>query len=208
MRVEPARIGARMADSLAFSQSGTWQQAQAMKADGVDGIYGYLGVINATRLQYILDMDMAFMPVTLAAHYDGPTSVAQLHGLGLAAMKKLTACVDVEGMAAFHSDPIALAASVDAWSGALIGADYTTGGYFGSPQPFTSYELWKLRITTYWRGQGSIRDRHDALAEPTHCGFGITQSFPSAPRGGVMCDCDQIGADYLGRVPFWLVSTD
>jgi hypothetical protein len=79
------------------------------------------------------------------------------------------------------------------------------GGYFGSPQPLTSDEMWHLKLKRYWRGQGSIRDRHNQLAEPTKCGWCVTQMFPSVVRGGVLVDIDVIGQDYLRRVPNWVV---
>ncbi len=204
MKSEPARVGAICVDSLPFSQSGTAAQAQALKASGIDAVYGYLGVINASRVGFILDARMAFLPVTLAAHYDGPTSVAQIHNLSMP--PGVTVCLDVEGMAAFRSDPIALTGAIDAWADAVDGAGFMSGGYFGSPQPFTSDEMWALHVKRYWRGQGRIVDRHGALAEPSKSGWCVTQVYPSVTRGGVLVDIDVIGQDYLGRVPSWVIA--
>ncbi len=201
MNVEPAFVGALCVDSLPFSQSGTAAQAHALKAAGIDAVYGYLGVINAERVGFIVDAGMRVLPVTLAAHYDGPSSVAQLKALSMPS--GVTTCLDVEGMTAFRSDPIALAQAINLWADHVDGNGFMSGGYFGSPQPFTSDEMWKLHVKRYWRGQGRIVDRHGVLAEPTKSGWCVTQMYPSVTRGGVLVDIDVIGQDYLGRVPSW-----
>src|SRR5205085_2786401 len=128
---------------------------------------GYLGVINAARVKYILDAGMAFMPVTLAGEYnDGPADeIGQIKALGLP--PGCTVWLDLEGMAAFKTKPAELIAKINAWADAITAAGYMPGLYVGVPQPLTSDELWSLRVKRYWRGQGSIRDRSNALAEPT-----------------------------------------
>jgi hypothetical protein len=205
MRTEPAFVGAMCVDSLPFSVGGTAAQAKALRSAGVDAVYGYLGVISAQRVRLILDAGMAFMPVTLAAHYDGLASIAQCRSLGVT--PGVTVCLDVEGMTAFRSDPIALAKTIDAWADPVDAAGFMPGGYFGSPQPFTSEEMWALHVKRYWRGQGRIVDRHNALAEPTKSGWCVTQIYPSVQRGGVLVDVDVVGQDYLGRVPSWMIGT-
>lgn len=204
MRTEPAKVGVIGVDSLPFSQSGTQAQADALADAGMSFVEGYLGVITPARVEYVLKAGMAFMPVTLAGRYDGAEAVAQLRALGLS--PGVTTCLDVEGLAAFHTDPKLLAAKVNAWADAVACAGFEPGGYFGSPQPFTSDELWQLHVRRYWRGQGSIRDRKNELAEPTKCGWCVTQAYPSVVRGGVLVDVDMIGEDYLRRVPSWAVA--
>lgn len=203
MRTEKAFVGAVCLDSLPFSQSGTAAQAKAMRAAGADAIYGYLGVISPERVQFALAAGLAFMPVSLAGRFDGPTTVQQLKALNIP--PGVTTCFDVEGLDAFHADPIAYAAKLNAGYDAVNAGGWTSGAYFGSPQPFTSAEMYALHCQHYWRGQGRIVDRHNALAEPT-CGWQVYQMFPSVTRGGVLVDIDVVGQDYRGRVPNWMVA--
>ncbi len=205
MNTKQAPIGARVVDSLPFSQSGTLAQANALKASGVDALAGYLGVISKERVAAVLAAGMGYLPVTLAAEYnDGANDeIAQLKALGIPA--GVTVFLDLEGLAAFKSDPVALAGKINAWADAILAAGYIPSLYVGVPQPFTSDELWKLRVQRYWRGQGSIRDRNNTLAEPTGCGWCMTQMYPSHTLGGVWVDSNMVGQDYKGRVPVWAV---
>ncbi len=192
------------ADSLSYSQSGSVGQACSLKGAGIDFMYGYLGVINKPRVGYILDAGMAFMAVTLAGQYDGSRSVSQAQAIGMSPGSSV--CLDVEGVVAYRSDPIALATIVNEWADTIRAAGFSPGVYIGSPQPFTSQELWMLHVQRYWRGQGRIVDRHNSLSEPWNCGWCCTQMYPSVVRGGILVDIDVIGQDYLGRVPNWCVS--
>jgi hypothetical protein len=206
VKTEQAKVGACVVDSLPYSQSGTAAQARALKVDGVSALVGYLGVIDAIRVNNVLGAGLAFIPVTLAGEYeDGPSDeIGQLRALGIPS--GATVFLDLEGLKAFRSDPVALAAKINAWADAVSGAGYVAGLYVGVPQPFTSDELWKLRVQRYWRGQGSVRDRNNALAEPSGCGWCMTQMYPSHTRGGVWVDSNMVGQDYKGRVPTWVVS--
>ncbi len=204
MSTEAARVGAVCADSLPFSQSGTAAQARALRAAGIEAMWGYLGVITTQRLGYILDAGMAFMPVTLAGRYGPDPALAQLRYLGIT--PDVTVTLDVEGLDAFRREPVSFSKILNYWADTIAAAGWMPGGYFGSPQPFTSDELWALHFKRYWRGQGSIRDRHNALAEPTKCGWYATQVYPSVVRGGVLVDLEMIGQDYLRRVPNWMVA--
>lgn len=204
MKIETAKVGSVVVDSLPFSQSGTDVQAKALRASGADAVVGYLGVINAARVGYVLAAGMAFIPVTLAGEYnDGPNDeIAQLAALGLP--KGTTVFLDLEGMAAYKTNPAELIAKVNAWADAVTSAGYVAGLYVGVPQPLTSEELYALRVQRYWRGQGSVRDRNNALAEPSGCGWCMTQMYPSHFRGGVWVDVNMVGQDYKGRVPSWV----
>lgn len=206
MKTEAAFPGAICYDSLQFSEAGTAAQALAFKAAGAHGVYGYLGVINKTRVGYILDAGLAFLAVGLAGRFDGPAMVQQLSGIG--ATQGLTTCFDLEGLEAFHADPVAYAAKINAGAD-VLNVNFTSGLYVGSPQPFTSKELWLLHVNRgYWRGQGRIVDRFGplSLAEPTKCGWCAYQCYPSVMRGGVSVDVDMITEDYLGRTPYWMVA--
>lgn len=205
VQVTAATVGARGVDSLPFSMGGTAAQALALRASGVDFLVGYLGVINAQRVGYVLSAGLAFMPVALAGEYnDGPDDeISQLVALGVP--KGVTVWLDLEGLNAFKSDPVILAGKINLWADKVNAAGYVAGLYVGVPQPFTSDELYALHVKRYWRGQGSVRDRFNALAEPTKCGWCMTQTFPSVVRAGVLVDVDIIGQDYQGRVPTWLL---
>lgn len=204
MRVADASVGARGVDSYPFSMGGTSDQAKALRADGMEFLVGYLGVISSERIKHVLDAGMAFMPVTLAGHFDGAEAVRQTQGLGLP--KGCTVWVDLEGMTAFNTPAAELRDKINSWADAIAKAGFIPGLYVGVPQPLSSDELWSLRVQRYWRGQGSIRDHGNALAEPTKCGWCMTQMFPQHIRGGVLVDVDIIGQDYLRRVPSWVVA--
>lgn len=202
MRAAYAHVGAVVCDSLPFSQGGTAEQAKALQASGVDAVAGYLGAMTVPRLAALLDAGMAYVPVSFAGEYnDGPADeMAQLRALGIVA--GVTVWLDLEGMAAFHAEPSVLIGKINAWALAVEAAGYVPGLYVGVPQPLTSSELGALAVKRYWRGQGSVRDRRNALAEPTP-GWCMTQMFPSVVRGGVLVDCNMVGQDYKGRVPTW-----
>lgn len=204
LRVEQATVGARGVDSYPFSVGGTAAQAVALRDMGVDFLVGYLGVISPMRLGGALAAGLAFMPVTVAGEFfDGPADeVAQLKALGIP--PGVTVWLDLEGQKSFGWPALDLIEKINAWADAIRSAGYEAGLYVGVPQPLTSDELWSLRVTRYWRGQGSIRDRHNRLAEPTKCGWCMTQMYPAVRRAGIDVDFDIIGQDYLRRVPSWV----
>ncbi len=142
--------------------------------------------------------------MTLAGEYtDGPNDeLAQLAALGLP--PGTTVFLDLEGLKAFKTDPAVLIEKINAWADAVAKAGFVPGLYVGVPQPLTSQELYALRVQRYWRGQGSVRDRFNALAEPSGCGWCMTQMYPSITRGNTWVDCNMVGQDYRGRVPSWV----
>src|SRR5688572_23711541 len=99
MKIVQAHVGARGVDSLPFSNTGTQDQANALRATGIDFVVGYLGAMNAARLSYVLNAGMGFMPVTFAGEYkDGAVDeLNQLKALGIPA--GATVWLDVEGVA-------------------------------------------------------------------------------------------------------------
>lgn len=194
-----SRAGAICVDSLPFSQGGTLEQAQALRAEGIECVFGYLGVINAERVGYALQAGMAFLPVTLADRWDGNEAVRELQALGVPA--GVHVYLDFEGPGTLSmADPSAV---IGAWAAPVKAAGYVPALYVGVPQPLTSDELWQLPVHSYWKGQGSVRDRTNALAEPLRCGWACIQAYPSVMRGGVLVDVDMITEDFLGRVPVW-----
>lgn len=199
--IEIVPVDSRVADSLPFSQGGTPQLACALAASGVDAFAGYLGAVTPAILDAVLGSGMGFIPVTFAGAYNGGPqfTLDQLKLLGIPS--GATVFLDMEGVAAFHTDPATLIGKVNAWADSVVTAGYLAGLYCGVPQPLTSDELWKLRVSRYWKGQGSLRDRFNGLAEPTGCGFCMTQMFPSVLRAGVLVDCSMVGQDYKGRTP-------
>jgi hypothetical protein len=191
-------VGARGFDSLAFSEG--VGAAATMRALGLDYFVGYLGVVSPARVVEATSCGLGFMAVTLAGRYDGAQAVAQCRALGLPS--GVTVWLDLEGQTAFKADPVKLAATVNAWADAVASAGFMPGLYVGSPQPFTSVELFALRVVRYWHGQGSARDRQNELAEPT-CGWCMAQDFPSVNwrKAPVLVDVDHVSQDYRGRVP-------
>lgn len=194
---KPAPVGARIIDSLPFSQGGTAAQAAALKAAGVDGIALYLGVANRARVDACLAAGLLVMGVTLAGAYDGKLAAAQAKAWGLPPGVSLF--LDLEGKGTL-TDP-GLVQRINAWANDVAAAGYLPGLYVGVPQPLTSDELYRLRVVRYWRGQGSIRDRSNALAEPSGCGWCMTQMWPSQTVAGVLVDWNMVGADYKSRTP-------
>lgn len=227
MKTEKAFVGAVVLDSWGFSQSGTLQQARDMKATGVDGFVGYLGLMNTTRLSYLLDSGLAFMPVTLAADaFDGAKIVDRCKALGLSS--QCTVWMDFEGPGVYNSgkaDALALKQKTNASLIRTRDADFMPGIYVGAPQPFTSEELYSLTAVRYWQGIGQCRDRNGALAEP-NCGWCMRQAYHGIRDGmgmmwrdldpsklqrewkntTVFVDPNMIGADYRGRLPNWVVA--
>lgn len=212
MKVELAKVGAVVLDSLPFSQFGTWGMACAWHGAGVSAFCGYLGSIDATRLGYVLDAGLAFMPVSYAGEYeDGAADeIKQIKALGIP--QGASVWLDLEGMRAFKSDPVVLAGKVNAWARDIRAAGWMPCLYVGVPQPFTSAELFDLEVQRYWHGQGSVRDRHGLLAEPfrtfQQCrGWNMVQAAPSMELGGVMVDYSMVLGDYRGDVPRWVTSS-
>lgn len=210
MRVDLARVGAVVLDSLPFSQAGTADIAQDWKCAGVSAFCGYLGAMNAQRLDYILNAGLGFMPVSFAGEYEdgAQDEIAQIKALDLP--QGVSVWLDLEGMKAFRSDPITLGAKVNAWARDIRAAGYMPCLYVGVPQPFTSAELYDLGVVRYWHGQGSVRDRHGNLAEPFRSfqacrGWNMIQAAPSQMLGGCLVDYNMVYGDYRKDVPHWIV---
>jgi hypothetical protein len=198
MRATHARPGALCVDSLQFSEAGTLAQAQALRADGIEAVYVYLGVINVERLGYILQAGMAAMPVTLAGHFDGAAAVAQLNALGIPLGTSV--CLDLEGLPIYNQGAAVAIQKVNAWADPVSLANFDPALYVGVPQPLSAEQLWDLRVRGYWRGQG-------AAVEPARCGWWAYQAWPSVTRGGVLVDVDMLTQDYLGRIPTWVIAS-
>lgn len=205
--IKTAKTGSVVIDSLQFSQAGTQAQATALKASGVDAVAVYLGAVNAARVGFLLNVGLGVVPVTFGGEYaDGSSDeLAQLKALGLPL--GIHVFLDVEGLKTFHTDPVALRNLIGAWAKPLKDAGWIPALYAGVPQPLTSDELWKLPVELYWKGQGRQVDRNNALAEPTGCGWAMTQMFPSVQRGGLLVDANMTGNDYKGRTVIWAASS-
>ncbi len=198
MRAIDAPVGARVVDSLPFSQAGTVAQAKALRAAGVEGIALYLGVASKAQALAAGAAGLFAFGVTLGGHYDGALAVAQAKALGLVA--GVTLFLDVEGKEAYDTQSAELVGKIDAWALAVQAGGYVPGLYLGSPQPLTSDELTRLAVVRYWKGQGRTVDRTGALAEPRP-GWCMWQMFPSITLGGVLVDANIVGQDFKGRVP-------
>ena len=210
MNVEKAFVGARGVDSLPFSQGGTAAQAKRLKETGIDFFVGYLGSLNKTRLQYLLDAGLAVMFVTFAGEYfDGPADeLAHLKALGVP--PGATVWLDLEGQKSFHWQPQDLILKINTWAKAVQKAGYVAGLYVGSPQPLTGDELARLAVTRYWKVASRVLDRHGrAWDEPPGVGFCAIQTterfWPNdTDPNRVWVDVDFIYPDRRERLPTWV----
>lgn len=211
MKIEKAFVGARGIDSLGFSNGGTEKQAQALKDSGIDFVVGYLGAMNEVRLQYVLDANMAFMPVTFAGEYkDGAKDeIAQLRKLAIP--DGATVWLDLEGMDAWNANVVELAKLINAWALDIKGAGYMPGLYVGAPQPFSGADLYALKVVRYWLGIGRCVDKSGRDAYPA-CGWTMRQDWHNQGNGmvwkntGVHVDTNSIQCDHHGRLPAWVVA--
>lgn len=223
MKAETAFVGARAVDSYPFSLGGTPEQAAALKRTGVDCLIGYLGAMTPARLAAVLAAGLAFMPVTTAGEYEdgGADEVAQLRTLGIP--PGATVWLDLEGLKAWRTDPVALIAKINAWADAITAGGWMPGLYVGAPQPLTSRELYALRVVRYWWGLGKPIDRTGALVYPD-CGWCMIQQWhggeagPDKIKGGmlwppaamgasserVLVDTNGIQMDHRNRLPVWV----
>jgi len=195
-------------DSYPFSLGGTQEQANSLKDHGVDGLIGYLSAMNVDRLRYVLNAELAFMPVTLAgAYFNGAEDeLSQLHSLGIP--QGATVWLDLEGKKTYQWPVNDLLLKVNAWAHALIDDGYIPGLYVGSPQPFTGPELTALAVQRYWCAPSLILDRNGKdWSEPTGVGFCMRQFWPQCtfPGTNVFVDVNMVGEDRRGRVPTWVV---
>ena len=211
MNVEKIPVGARLVDSEPFSRGGTAAQAKRLRETGIDGLVGYLGTMNTTRLRYVLDAGLGFMPVTYAGEYfDGAADeLKHLRDLGLPA--GLTVMLDLEGKKSYGWPPQDLIAKIDAWALAIQKAGYIAGLYIGSPQPLTGEELARLRVTRYWCAPSLVLDRNGrSWAEPPGLGFCMRQMWPQrhwpndTDPDRVWVDVNMVGEDRRARVPTWI----
>lgn len=208
MKVSEAFIGARGVDSLPFSQSGTQDQAHALKRAGVDFVVGYLGSINPARLAYVLDAGLAFMPVTFAGEYFDGARDEISHLKALRIPPGVTVWLDLEGRKSYDWPASDLISLIDTWANTIKLEGYIPGLYVGSPQPLTGPELAKLAVTRYWKAPSLVLDRNGKdWSEPPGCGWCMQQMWPQGFfRGtGVFVDVNIIGQDRKGRVPTWMI---
>lgn len=208
MIVEPAEVGARGVDSLPFSQGGTASEAMALKAEGIDFFVGYHTAMNTSRLSYILDAGLAFMPVTFGGSvaFDPGPSIRSLRALGIPS--NTTVWLDLEGKFLLDQPAQYWISKIQAWHSAHATEGYNTGIYVGSPQPFTGPELYALPVTRYWCAPSKVLDRNGVEWAGPACGWCMRQDWPSKMwrQSGVFVDVDHIGQDYRSRVPNWVVA--
>jgi len=205
MRTEQAFVGAHGVDSLPFSQNGTQDQANALKASGIDFFVGYLQAMNPQRLQFLHNAGLAFIPVTFAGNYDGNAAVKALHALGIS--QGCTVFLDLEGLKAFQTPPQVLETIINLWAQLIRAGGYQPGLYVGSPQPFTADELYRLQVVRYWKAPSRVVDRFGKSYDGPQCGFCMFQMWPQGTwkDTGVFVDHNIIGQDFQGRLPNWVV---
>lgn len=214
-RSELVPVGSRLVDSYPFSLGGTKAQAEALRRDEVDGLIGYLGVMNKARYEAVLDAGLGFVAVTLANRFDGARAVAQAAALGYPPGS--TIALDIEGRKILNGIewPILAPAARDThakqiwtaclgWKTTVANAGYKTQLYVGSPQPLTTKELTDLAFDGYWNALSREVDRTGQLAEPTQ-GWNTWQMIPELywRQSGVWVDVNMVGWDFRKRLPSW-----
>jgi hypothetical protein len=206
MKLAQAPVGARVVDSLPFSRGGTISSARAMHDAGIHGVALYLGAATPVQVSACLAAGLAVFGVTFGGAYNGAAAVAQAKALGLPVGCSIF--LDLEGPEAFKTPAPDLTAKIVDWATTVEKAGYLPCLYVGVPQPLTSAELWHLPVHRYWKGQGLARDRFGAGVEPDHCGWIMTQCWPSVLCGGVLVDHNIVQHDYAngGRSLPWAVS--
>jgi hypothetical protein len=181
-----------------------------LRASGIDYFVGYLGAIDAGRLEVVVDAGLAFMPVTFADAFDGNSAVEQCEALALPA--GCTVWLDIEGKKVWAMNPQEVIARVNGWADAVIGGGYMPGLYVGSPQPLTGDELYALHVVRYWKAPSRVIDRNGRVWDGPACGFCMYQCWPSknwptdTDPNRVFVDVDFIQEDLRGRLPAWVVA--
>lgn len=217
---EQMMVGDRYVDSYPYSQGGTEVQARRLRScrRPIDGVFGYLGVINKQRVDQVVYSGMGFAPVTLANRFDGIAAVQQANAIGMP--QGVTIGLDIEGRkilngvdwttltgAALEAHVQDIANKIFLWNNAVKAAGFRTGLYVGSPQPFTTWQLGDFGFDTYWNALSREADRFGALAEPLR-GWQIWQMFPQHTweDTGVFVDVNMIGQDFHERLPYCAVA--
>jgi len=201
MICRPIPVGARLTDSVTLV---TAPIALRLKDEGIDGCVQYLGSVTPEIANGILNAGLGLLLVTYADAFDGKVAGARAKALRYPA--GATVFLDIEGLETLHTETGLFESEIDNWSKDVEAeGGFMPGIYTGVPQPLTSTELFLRRPVRYWKGQGSLRDRFNALVEPA-CGWCMTQMYPTVVRGGIEVDFNVVGADFEGRVPSWAIA--
>ena len=199
MKTALAFVGARGADSVALVTS---DGASALKGAGINFVFQYLGSVTAAGVQAIVDAGLAFMPVTYADQFNGPSAVAHLQALNLPA--GCTVWLDLESIGTSVPVPL-LIQQINLWASTISTAGYQPGLYVGASSQLTSLELYELNVVRYWHSMSRILDRNGQLAEPA-CGYCVHQLYPTQNCAGWAVDLNFVQQDYQGRLPTWVVA--
>lgn len=214
---KPIPSGTRLVDSYPYSLGGTADQAKALRRTEIDGLVGYLGVINRARVAQLFDARLGFMAVTLANRFDPAKAIAQAEGLGYP--KGATIVLDLEGrkilngvewpllgLEARNAHAKEIWDACARWRAGVATAGYKPTLYVGSPQPLTTAELTDLKFDGYWNALSRESDRNGQLAEPLQ-GYNLFQMIPEMVwrDSGVFVDVNIVGQDFRQRLPSWAV---
>ncbi len=155
----------------------------------------YLETLTSIEIAHIHNAGLALAFINYANDFDGARTVARLKALNIPAGAAVFC--DVEDDAGV--DEATLASKINAWASVVAAAGYVAGGYFGSAQPFTSDELYRLVVTAYWHSASRVVDRKTNEAGPA-CGWQLIQGQPpDIDVGGVIVDLNMFQPDYHGR---------
>jgi Domain of unknown function (DUF1906) len=204
MIITQAYVGAKCFDTR---EPLTPELLAAARAAGFQCAIRYLDQITPEDRDAIFGAGMACMLVSTCRGpgwapsgpqglADGQRHLAEATAVG---MQASTIFYDVEGVG---PDPTGLIAQISNWAAVFI----KPGLYYGAGAVLTGLEMYKLPVTAYWRGQSRPIDRFGQLQEPS-CGNMMVQLYPATAIAGVPVDVSFIQKDFVGRLPYWAVSS-
>jgi urease beta subunit len=195
--------GSLCIDTAAILSSHSLEHILAARPE-VKGALRYLATLTAGEITAILGANLALAFINYANDFDGARTVARLRALNIPAGAAVFADVeDDDGV-----DHVALASKLNTWASYVMSSGYIAGGYFGSAQPFTSEELYRLLITAYWHAASRVVDRNNLEAGPA-CGWQIFQLQPTnLDLNGTKVDLDVVQPDFHGRMIMWVGNGD
>jgi len=188
--------------------------ADRMRADGVDGVYQYIGKMSLAdpgllhaHVDNILAAGMGFLGVCFADQFDGARRAALFRAAG--ALDGLTLTADLES---YHLSAASCSASLNAFALDVETAGFLPALYVGAGQPLDAFGLGQLRFARYHK---SLSQVPMPVYQGQQRGWSMVQHFgdPRDPsvdwrhvmRGGVNVDLNTAGPDALGRRLTWMV---
>jgi len=183
--------------------------AQTFKEGGYSFVVRYLGALNTTERDNILNAGLGLLAVAYSRRAgwvpsgvegasDGDSAVRHAQQAGL--MRGMTLFCDMEGPELGVS-PGAVISYINNWATRVIQAGYLAGLYVGYQVPLTPNQLYhSLNVTGYW----SSCSLPQAVAVR---GYQMFQDHPgNFTIFGYRVDTNTIKADLNGDTPVWMIA--